>query len=84
MKFEFNLPDFCYKGFTEHDVKVCIASALHDKDICPLGYAAEAVGLDKYTVAEDMGKFGVVFNKMTVEDAEKRADNVLRRTEARI
>jgi hypothetical protein len=83
MKFEVNLPDFCCEGFTEHDIKVCVAAALHDKDICALGYAAEAVGISKRELIEEMGKFGVIVCKMSVEDAERRADNAIQRAEAR-
>ena len=79
MKFEVFLPDNCYKKFTEHDVKVVVASALYDKGICALGYAAESVGFDKRTLIEDMGKFDVPVLKMSTDDVKKVIENAKRR-----
>jgi predicted HTH domain antitoxin len=75
MKFEVFLPDNSHKKFTEHDVKVVVASALYDKGICALGYAAESVGFDKRTLIEDMGKFDVPVLKMSTDDVKKVIEN---------
>ena len=79
MKVEVFLPDNCYKNFTEYDVKLCLASALYDKHICALGYAAESVGLDKRTLMENMGKFGVPVLQYTKDDVIRVLENAERR-----
>jgi predicted HTH domain antitoxin len=50
MKIEVNLPDNFNEKLNEHDIKIVIASALYDKRIVSLGYAAESVGLDRRTL----------------------------------
>jgi len=84
MKFEIFLPDNSHKNFTEHDVKVVVASALYDKGICALGYAAESVGFDKRTLIEDMGKFDVPVLKMSRDDVKKVIENAKRSTKKRL
>jgi len=83
MKFEVFLPDNSYKNFTEHDVKIVVASALYDKGICALGYAAESVGFDKRTLMEDMGKFDVPVLKYNNDDIERVIENAKRRAKTR-
>jgi len=83
MKIEVNLPDNSYKKFTEHDIKIVLASALYDKGITALGYAAESVGLTKRTLMEDMGKFDVPVLKYNSDDVERVIKNAERRAEAR-
>jgi uncharacterized protein with GYD domain len=83
MKIEVNLPDYSYKNFTEHDVKIVIASALYDKRIAALGYAAESVGLEKRTLIEEMGKFDVPVLKLTDKDIERAITNGKKRAKER-
>ena len=80
MKIEVYLPDNCHKNFTEHDVKIVLASALYDKHITALGYAAESVGLDKRTLMEDMGKFDVPVLNYNKDDIERVLQNAGKRT----
>jgi predicted HTH domain antitoxin len=83
MKIEVNLPDNSYKNFTEHDIKIVLASALYDKHIVALGYAAESVGLDKRTLMEEMGKYGVTVLQFNEYDVERAIKNGERRAEER-
>jgi len=78
MKIEVYLPDNSHKNFTEHDVKVVVASALYDKGICALGYAAESVGFDKRTLIEDMGKFNIPVLKMNRDEVKRSIENAKR------
>ena len=75
MIIEVNLPDNCHKDFTEFDVKIVLASALYDKGVVALGYAAESVGLDKRTLIENMGKYEVPVLKMNKKDVNKVIEN---------
>ena len=81
MKIEVNLPENSYGKFKEYEIKMILASALYDKGVVALGYAAESVGFDKRTFIENMGKYGVpILNldnfdiKEVVENAKKRAN----------
>jgi predicted HTH domain antitoxin len=83
MKFEVNLPDNSYKDYTEHDIKMIMASALYDKGVVAAGYAAESVGIEKYTFINEMGKYGVPVLNLSVNDAERIVENAKRRAKAR-
>jgi len=76
MKLEVYLPDNCYKDFSEEDVKLVLASALYDKGICALGYAAESVGFTKCFLIENMGKYGVPVLKYNKEDLKMFKEKV--------
>ena len=78
MKFEVNLPDNSYKDYTEHDIKMIMASALYDKGVVAAGYAAESVGIEKYTFINEMGKYGVPVLKMTAEEVKRTVENAKR------
>jgi len=82
MKIEVYLPDNCHKKFNEHDVRIVLASALYDKGITALGYAAESVGLTKRALMEDMGKFDVPVLKYNNDDVERVIENANKRAEA--
>jgi len=82
-KMEVIFPDICYNKFNEQDTKIIIASALYDNNILGLGYAAESVGLDKRTLIENMGKFGVSPLKLNNDDAERIIKNAKKRASLR-
>jgi len=84
MKFEVNLPDNNNNTYTEKDMKAVMASALYDKGICSLGYAAESVGLSYRELIEGMGKFGIPVLKMSKDEFEKGIENAKQRAKKRI
>ena len=83
MRIEVILPDNCINKYTEDDVKIVIASALYDKGVVALGYAAESVGLDKRTLIENMGKYDVPVLNLSKYDVNKVIENAKRRANAR-
>jgi len=84
MKFEILLPDNSYKNYTEHDIKMIIASSLYDKGIIALGYAAELAGMEKRTFIDEMGKYGVSVLNMNINDVERVVANAKKRAEERV
>jgi hypothetical protein len=83
MKIEVNLPDDCCGDFTEHQIKVILASALYDNDVTGTGYAAESVGLRKRELIEEMGEYGVPILKMTKEEVKRTIKNAKEWAKAR-
>jgi len=83
MKIEVYLPDNSYKNFSEEDVKLVLASALYDKEIVALGYAAESVGFTKRFLIENMGKFNVPILKMNKNEFKKGLENARKRAESK-
>ena len=78
MKIEVNLPDNSYKNFTEHQIKIILASALYDKGVTGTGYAAESVGLGRRELIEEMGEYGVSVLNMTSEEVKRTIENAKR------
>ena len=72
-----------YKNHTKHDIRVIIVSALYDKGVAALGYVTESVGLDKRTLIEEMGKYGVPVLKLTEKDVKDMIKNAKIRARAR-
>jgi hypothetical protein len=83
MKIEVYLPDNSYKNFSEEDVKLVLASALYDKGIVALGYAAESVGFTKRFLIENMGKFDVSVLKIDKNEFKKGLENSKKRAESK-
>ena len=83
MKFEVHLPENCCHNHSEFDIKVLIGGILYDKGICALGYAAESVGLEKRTLIENMGKFGIPVLKMNVNQLKKGLENARKRANSK-
>jgi predicted HTH domain antitoxin len=75
MKIEVNLPVNSCNDFTEHQIKIILASALYDKGVTTLGYAAESVGFGKRELIEEMGEYGVPVVKMTADEVKMTVDN---------
>jgi hypothetical protein len=83
MKIEVNLPEYSFGGFTENDIKLVLASALYDKRVLDLGYAAESVGLSKRYLIEGMGKFNIPVLNLTDNEVEKAIENGKKRAKSR-